>query len=150
MPLTDAMCRGIKLGSTRRKLSDGGGLQLWIMPNGSRLWRLVYRHLGKQKELAIGTYPEISLAEARQRRDEAKTHLRDGKDPTVEREKARRVELERAGAEDTFAKVADEFVAKCRRESFSEVTLIKKSWLLDMALPALGEMKVSEIGRWTS
>lgn len=145
MPLTDAMCRGIKLGPTRRKLSDGGGLQLWIMPNGSRLWRLVYRHFSKQKELAIGTYPEISLAEARRRRDEAKALLRDGKDPTMEREKARRVERERAGAEDTFAKVADEFVAKCRRECFSEVTLIKKAWLLDMALPALGEMKVSEI-----
>ncbi len=145
MPLTDAMCRGTKPGPKRRKLSDGGGLQFWIMPNGSRLWRLVYRHLGKQKELALGTYPEISLAEARQQRNQAKTHLRDRKDPIDERERMRRAELERAGAEDTFEKVAQEFVAKCRRENFSEVTMIKKVWLLDMALPALGDMKVSDI-----
>ncbi len=74
MPLTDAIGRGIKPGSTRRKLSDGGGLQLWTTPNGSRLWRLIYLHRGKQKELAIGTCPEIPLAEARRRRDEAKAH----------------------------------------------------------------------------
>jgi len=145
MSLTDVICRGAKPGPKRRKLSDGGGLQLWIMPNGSRLWRLIYRHLGKQKILAIGTYPDVSLAEARARRDAARTCLRDGKDPAVERERARRAESERLAAEDSFGKVAQEFIAKCRRENFAEATLIKKEWLLDMAMPALRDLKVSEI-----
>ena len=145
MSLTDVMCRGSKPGPKRHKLSDGGGLQLWIMPNGSRLWRLVYRYLGKQKILSIGTYPEVSLAEARERRDAARLCLRDGKDPTIEREKARREEMEKLGAEDSFGKVAQEFVAKCRRENYAQATLIKKEWLLDMAMPALRDMKVSEI-----
>ncbi len=65
MILTDVTCRATKAGPARRKLSDGGGLQLWIMPNGARLWRLVYRHLGKQEALSLGTYPEVSLVEAR-------------------------------------------------------------------------------------
>lgn len=145
MSLTDVTCRGAKPAPRRRKLSDGGGLQLWIMPSGSRLWRFVYRYLGKQKILAIGMYPEVSLAEARERRDAARLCLRDGKDPVAAREKARRDERERLEMEESFAKVAQEFVAKCRRENFSSATLIKKEWLLDMAMPALGGMKVSEI-----
>ncbi|EMZ7257304.1 tyrosine-type recombinase/integrase [Salmonella enterica] len=67
------------------KLSDGGGLYLLINPNGSRYWRLKYRFAGKEKLLAIGVYPDITLAQARSRREEAKKLLGEGKDPTQER-----------------------------------------------------------------
>ncbi len=142
MPLTDVVCRGAKPGAKRRKLSDGGGLQLWVMPNGSRLWRFLYRYSSEQKTLTIGTYPEVSLAEARERRETARLHLRDGKDPQVERKKAILAEQEKQNAQDTFGKIARELVAKWRREGLAETTLIKKEWLLEMAMPALEDMQV--------
>ncbi len=68
MKLTDMQCRNAKPGPKVRKLSDGGGLQLWVQPGGSRQWRLAYKFDRKQKVLAIGPYPLISLAEKRARR----------------------------------------------------------------------------------
>lgn len=56
------------------KLADGGGLYLLVNPNGKRYWRLKYRSLGKEKLLAIGVYPDVSLAEARSKREDAKGH----------------------------------------------------------------------------
>ncbi|WP_395330774.1 Arm DNA-binding domain-containing protein [Novosphingobium sp. BL-8H] len=63
------------------KLSDCGGLYLLVRPNGSKLWRLNYTYLGKQRTLAFGPWPEISLADARVRREEAKRFLASGVDP---------------------------------------------------------------------
>jgi hypothetical protein len=71
MPLTDTAIRNAKPGPKPVKLSDGGGLHLLIQPHGAKLWRLAYRHAGKQKTLAFGIYPTVSLAEARSRRDAA-------------------------------------------------------------------------------
>jgi Arm DNA-binding domain len=72
--LTDSAIRAAKpkTGQTV-KLSDGGGLQLWVQPSGSKLWNLAYRFAGKQRKLAIGSYPGIGLKEARAlvRRDRA-------------------------------------------------------------------------------
>src|SRR3546814_11887342 len=76
MPLTDMKCRNARPGQRLRKLSDGGGLQLWIQPTGSRQWRLAYRFGGKQRLLALGPYPASSLADARERRDEARSEDR--------------------------------------------------------------------------
>ena len=56
MALIDVQCRGAKPGIARQKLSDGGGLQLWVQPNGSRLWQLVYQFQRKQKQVALGPY----------------------------------------------------------------------------------------------
>ena len=75
MPLTDTAIRNAKSGPKLVKLSDGGGLHLLIQPRGAKLWRLAYRHGGKQKTLAFGVYPTVSLADARARRDAAKKHL---------------------------------------------------------------------------
>ncbi len=81
MPLTDLTCRNAKPGERPRKLADAGGLYLLVQPNGSRLWRLNYRFDGKQKTLAFGKYPEVTLNQARARRDEAKALLGEGFDP---------------------------------------------------------------------
>ena len=145
MALTDITCRSTKPGPGRRKLSDGAGLQLWIMPSGARLWRYIYRYLGKQKVWAIGSYPKVSLTDARALRDEARQLLRQGKDPNSERDRALRAEQEKLHAQDSFDIVSREFLDKCRRENYSEVTLEKKEWLLDLARPKLGNIPVSEL-----
>ncbi len=83
MPLSDVACRNAKPKGRPYKISDAGGLQLWVHTSGSRTWRMAYRHGGKQKALTLGTYPSMSLAEARIRRDEHKAVLRAGSDPVV-------------------------------------------------------------------
>src|ERR1700710_2892595 len=75
MPLTDASCPSARPGSKLQKLTDGGGLQLWLQPSGARLWRLAYRFDGKQKLLAVGVYPTVPLARARQAREDARRLL---------------------------------------------------------------------------
>ncbi|CCO69570.1 Phage integrase, Phage P4-associated [Yersinia enterocolitica IP 10393] len=72
------------------KLSDGGGLFLLVNTNGSRYWRLKYRIAGKEKLLSIGVYPDITLAEARAKRDEAKRILAAGGDPSEEKKQINR------------------------------------------------------------
>ena len=71
MALSDLAIRAAKPGQRLIKLSDGGGLQLWITPDGAKRWRLAYRFAGNHKALAIGVYPATSLREAREARDEA-------------------------------------------------------------------------------
>ncbi len=145
MPLSDAAVRGAKPAATPRKLSDGGGLFLLIQPKpiGSKLWRLAYRFGGKQKTLALGIYPTVSLSQARDGRDEAKKLLASGVDPSVQRKTER--QLEKTAAENSFRTVAEEVIAKLEREGRAHVTISKKRWLLDFAYPAFGDRPVSEI-----
>ena len=72
MKLTDIKCKNATPAAKPRKLGDGAGMYLEIMPNGSKYWRLKYRVAGREKRLALGVYPEVSLALARQRRAEAR------------------------------------------------------------------------------
>lgn len=83
MALTDSQCRAAKATAKVQKLSDSGGLYLQIQPTGSKLWRLNYRFDGKQKTLAIGVYPKVTISEARGARERAKRALADGVDPTT-------------------------------------------------------------------
>lgn len=142
MPLSDAACRSAKPSGKIRKLSDGGGLQLCLMPNGSKLWWVAYRFGGKTKSLSLGKYPLISLADARSGRDEAKKLLAKGEDPSKAKKKAR---ADQATTGDTFRLVAEEYVAHQRRNERAEATLKKLVWVLDFAYPTLGDMLVSEI-----
>ncbi len=142
MALSDAACRAAKPGPKLRKLSDSAGLQLWVNPNGSRLWRLAYRYNGKQKLLALGKYPSVGLAAARAARDAARAQLAGGKDPLPARADGRVLQAE---PNDTFKVVAPDYLEKLRREQRAPATLQKKEWLLRFAYPALGEKRVSEI-----
>jgi integrase len=117
-----------------------GGLHVLIQPTGSKLWRLAYRFAGKQKTLAIGVYPTVSLEEARRYRDEAKKLLARSIDPSVQR-KADKY----AGKEGTFRVVAEEVIAKMEREGRAQATLRKKRWLLDFAFPAFGDRPIAAI-----
>jgi hypothetical protein len=75
MRLSDLALKQAKPGPKIIKLSDGGGLQLWITPDGAKRWRFAYRFGGAQKVLAIGVYPTVGLKEARQSRDAARQDL---------------------------------------------------------------------------
>lgn len=81
MKLTDAKLRSLKATGKTQKFSDEGGLYLHLSPSGGKLWRLAYRFGGKQKTLALGQYPAVSLVEARKRREEARELLARGIDP---------------------------------------------------------------------
>ncbi len=80
--LTDIKCKSAQVSEKARKLSDEKGLYLEVMPNGGKYWRMKFRFADKEKRLAFGVYPEVTLAEARERRDEARKLLRDGIDPS--------------------------------------------------------------------
>jgi integrase len=139
--LNDTQVRNAKRADRPIKLSDSGGLHLLIQPNGSKLWRLAYRFGGKQKTLAIGVYPTVTLKHAREKRDEAKRLLADRIDPSTHR----RLEKLTAASGNTFRAVAEEVLMKLEREGRADVTLAKKRWLLDFAYPAIGERPVAEI-----
>ena len=80
MPLTDTAVRNAKPGTKRLKLSDGRGLYLEVSPAGGKWWRHKYRFEGKEKRLSLGVYPDVSLKEARERRDDARKLLASGVD----------------------------------------------------------------------
>src|SRR5262245_54008352 len=84
--LTDAEIRATQAAEKPLKLFDGGGLYLLINPNGGRWWRLKYRHGGRERGISLGVYPEVSLKDARARRDEARRLLSNGIDPSNERQ----------------------------------------------------------------
>ncbi|MDR3534557.1 MAG: integrase arm-type DNA-binding domain-containing protein [Rhodopila sp.] len=140
MTLTDMKCRNVRQGSKLQKLSDGGGLQLWVQPTGSRLWRLAFRFGGKQKLLALGAYPAISLTEARQARDDAKRLLTAGVDPSQDKK-----ERKAGGADRMFRTIAGEFVARLEREGRADATITRTKRLLDLAYPSLGDLAVEDI-----
>ena len=81
--LTDAQVRGAKPADTPRQLFDTRGLYLHGMPNGGRYWRFNYRFKGKHKTLALGVYPDVSLAKARERHQAARQQLVEKIDPSA-------------------------------------------------------------------
>jgi integrase len=143
MALTDTTIRSAKAKAKPYKLGDSGGLFLLVQPGGGKLWRLKYRLDGKEKKLALGTYPEMGLAGARSARDAARKLIVAGGDPSREKQKAK--ERAKANAENTFADVAKEFIAKRSREGWSASTLSKAHYYLDNLKPALGRLAVADI-----
>ena len=108
MALTDIAIKSSKPRESAFKLYDGRGLQLHITPQGSRLWRWAYRHEGKQKLMALGVYPDVSLAQARDKADLARKLLATGVDPMATR-KSEKI-ARRLAVEDTFAAVAKKWL----------------------------------------
>ncbi|MDV3457700.1 Arm DNA-binding domain-containing protein [Sphingomonas sp. HF-S4] len=143
MGLTALAIRNAKPRTKPYKLADERSLYLLVMPNGAKYWRLSYRWSGKDKTLALGVWPEVSLADARDKRDAARKMVADGIDPAVE--KKRRKLRAQIDGNTTFKGVAEEWLAKITREERAEVTLRKVRWLLDMVYPFLGEMPLHEI-----
>jgi integrase len=134
--LTPLTCKRAKPG----KHFDGRGLYLEVTDTGSRYWRMKYRHAGRENRLAFGVFPEVSLAEARQRRDEARALLRDGTDPAEHRRSLKDAAVrERLG---TFGAVAAEWFTR-RSASWAPATAKKARFVLDKyLLPKLRSEKV--------
>jgi len=110
MPLTDTVVRTSRASATRQKLSDGGGMYLEISPQGGKWWRLKYRFNGKEKLLSLGTYPEVSLKQARERREAERKRLAEGIDPAEYRKATQHARLERSA--NSFEAIGREWCAK--------------------------------------
>ncbi|WP_420607574.1 tyrosine-type recombinase/integrase [Novosphingopyxis sp.] len=143
MALTDIAIRHAKPKKKPYKVSDSLGLYLLVNPRGSKLWRLKYRMHGVERKLAIGSYPEVTLAEARSQRDAARKQISNLIDPNAAKRQAR---IE-AGirANNSFASVAEELIDKNAREGRAEPTLKKLRWFLKLLGPQFGKRPVSEI-----
>ncbi len=107
MKLYDKDCKHAEVREKPYKMADGGGLYLEVRPNGSKLWRMKYRINGKEKRLALGVYPIVGLADAREGREEAKKLLAKGIDPSEAKQKNRRDAVREA--HNTFKAVALEW-----------------------------------------
>jgi integrase len=143
MPLNDLAIKRAQPGAKIIKLSDGGGLQLWITPDGAKRWRMAYRFGGVQKTLAIGVYPVIGLKEAREAREAARQTLARGQDLSQAKREAKAAKA--AKDANTFAAVAAELTEKKRRDGKAAATLKKFAWFMSFAFPALGARVINEI-----
>ena len=143
MALTDLAIKHALPGPKIIKLSDGGGLQLWITPDGAKRWRLAYRYGGAQKTLALGVYPEVSLKGARDAREGARRTLAHGLDPSQVKKAAKAARAEEGA--NTFATIAGELADKKRRDKKAAATLRKFEWFMSFALPVLGSRPIGDI-----
>ena len=89
MKLTDSIIKNAKPTEVRYQLADGNGLVLYIMPNGTKLWRYRYRYGGKPKMLSLGKYPSVSLKDARAAREHVSGLLKQGIDPSIDKQEAK-------------------------------------------------------------
>ncbi|HEN3276753.1 TPA: tyrosine-type recombinase/integrase [Yersinia enterocolitica] len=143
MPLTDIKVKSAKPTEKAYKLTDGGGMYLLVKPNGSKYWRLKYRFVGKEKMLSIGVYPDVSLADARQKRDEARKVLAAGGDPG-EVKKADKL-AQKLSTENTFEAIAREWhKQKADRWSLRYRDEIIDTFEKDI-FPYLGRRPIAEI-----
>lgn len=141
MALTDTACKNAKPNTDKPyKLADEKGLYLLINQNGSKYFRMDYRFGGKRKTLALGVYPETSLKQARDKRDDARSQLADGIDPSLKRK------AEKTGSlENTFAAIAKEFIENNRnRWSESHLNHVEQRLERDV-YPWLGNRPVKEL-----
>ncbi|MDE2128735.1 MAG: integrase arm-type DNA-binding domain-containing protein [Betaproteobacteria bacterium] len=143
MPLTDTAIRNAKSGPKSIKLFDGGGLYLEITHSGGKLWRLKYRHLGKEKRISLGAYPAVSLKEARERRDAARRQLAEGNDPSAVKQ-AKKLR-ERTMAASSFEAVAKEWFQRhlADKAENHRVKVIRR--LERDVFPFIGTRPVAEI-----
>ncbi|HDL7361905.1 tyrosine-type recombinase/integrase [Yersinia enterocolitica] len=140
MALTEIKVRNTKPTEKSVKLTDGNGMHLLIQPNGSKYWRLQYRFSGKQKMLALGVYPEVSLSEARRRRDEARQLIANSIDPG---EKRKAGKIEEKGLL-TFETVARNWHSSNRTWSDSHRTTVLNS-LISHLFPVIGKRNITEL-----
>ncbi|HAX4192565.1 TPA: tyrosine-type recombinase/integrase [Escherichia coli] len=140
MALTDIKVRTAKPTDKQYKLTDGSGMHLLVHPNGSKYWCLQYRFDGKQKMLALGVYPDVSLADARTRRDDARNLLANNIDPG-DKKKSDKIEQEEAR---TFEQLAVEWHATNKKWSEEHSRRVLKS-LEDNLFPAIGKRNIADL-----
>ncbi|SAK93988.1 integrase [Caballeronia pedi] len=140
-PLTDAQLKNAKPQGKPYKLSDGGGLYVTVTAEGSKLWRLKYRCSGLERTIALGAYPAMTLADAREKREEAKRQIVKGLDPLVEKRAAQAKE----GGRDSFKTVAQEWIAKQSNRWSASYAKTVTARLENDAYPKIGHLPVGAI-----
>ena len=146
MALTDVAIRNAKPRAKPYKMADALGLFLLVQPSGGKLWRLKYRIDGREKKLGFGSYPDVSLSEARRRRDEARELIAAGKDPS--RERQREKVRSRLDAGNTFTAISTEYCAKRRRDGakpWAPATASRSEYLLSQLNGSIGRLPIGEI-----
>jgi integrase len=143
LALTDTEIRRSKPGEKSYKLSDSGGLHLLITPAGGRLWRWKYRVAGAEKLMAFGRYPDISLADARDRRDQARKRLANGTDPMAERKAEKTAAV--VAVEHTFEKIADRWLEHWKGNKSDRHAATTRNRLRRNVYPVLGHRGIGEI-----
>lgn len=148
LPLSDLQIRNVKPAHKEIKLFDGGGLFLLVTPSGGKLWNFKYRFDEKEKRLSFGSYPAVSLADARQRREDAKKLLANGVDPSeVKKQQKIQISIKTEHDVNTFEKVAREWHAKRKSEwSDNHAERLLKRMEMDI-FPSIGSKPISEIER---
>lgn len=148
IPLTDTKIKKSKPQDKKYKLSDGGGLFLLVNPNGSKWWRFAYRYANKQKEYAIGVYPDISLKDAREKRSELRSLVADGQDISqIKKIEKEEIQIQEETKQNTFQKVALEWY-KNYADQVSENYHEKLEKALDKhVFPYIGRKPISEVSR---
>lgn len=143
MPLTDLAARTAAARPKPYRLFDRGGLYLEVTPTSAKYWRWKFYYAGKEKRLAFGVYPEISLKAARVKRDEARKLLADGVDPSAHR-KAVKTSRETKAA-NSFEVVGREWYDR-QRPIWSDVHSVKQKWMLEKNLfPWIGSRPIADI-----
>jgi integrase len=142
MKLTDAQIRRLKPEAKKRKYFDGDGLYLEVSPQGGRSWRVKYRFQGKEKLLTIGSYPEISLSEARGKCLEARRSLQNGIDPCAVKRAARLAT--KVAENNRFEKVAQTWLSKRKALSEGHIRTVELR-LQNYIIPALGQLPLDEV-----
>lgn len=140
MALTDAKIRAAKPDEKSYKLADSGNMHLLVHQNGSKYWRLRYRHLGKEKTLALGQYPEVSLSEAREKRDEARKLISAGVDPCEQKRAKKAV----PDVENTFEAVARQWHKSNKKWSEAHSDKVLKS-LEGHVFPYIGSRDITSL-----
>ena len=145
--LTDTACKNAKSKETLYKLGDSGGLSLWVQSAGGRLWRFQFSFQGKVHRMSLGTYPEISLREARERRDACRKLVANGINPLEEkRAREQAVEAEAQEEADTFAHVAEQWCnTNLPHLSAKHAIRLKENYLKKRILPTIGQRPISTL-----
>jgi len=143
MLLTDVALRNAKPKDKPQKITDGDGMYLYVHPNGGKYWRLQYRFAGKQKVLALGVYPEVSLADARERRAQARKVLAAGNDPGEVKKESKRLAI--INNENTFEAIARKW-HQSRKLGWSENYAGKVMTSLEQdVFPKIGNRPIADI-----
>ena len=128
--LTTVQIRALKPEARPYKVPDSDGLFLLVQPTGALLWRFRYKVFGIERKLSLGTFPDVTLQQARRLRDAARADVVEGGDPAAEK-RQKRLEAELA-AKTTFELVATEYIQKMEREGRSPATVKKARWFLEL------------------
>ena len=146
MALTDTFVRQVKHTgkATGDKHTDGGSMYLLVKAAG-KYWRMDYAHADKRKTFALGVYPAVSLAEARDRRNAARKLLANGIDPSTAKKENKQAKADAAA--NTFERVARDWLAKTEADRMASTQDKITAWLEKDVIPYIGKMPISAIGQ---